>query len=209
MASTASKYLGEIAPIQILSVAGACVARLVCACCNSKTEKKYDHAWPDGQKLRRFFTNLGWRLSTRAVCPICESKSRRQKSTLPHTKDMRMVSIPSSVINISSASAPPTDAAKEQRRMAYTAIEAAYDEVKKRYYIGNTDATIAEEVGCAVALVAKVRDEFFGVNGPPDEVELIKLDIIALQRENSTLIERLSKNEARLNALCKKHGWSS
>lgn len=68
------------------------------------------------------------------------------------------------VVNIETA--VPSDAAKALRRKIYEAIEAAYDEGKKRYRTKlkgeYSDQSLADEVGCSVALVEKVRDEFFG-----------------------------------------------
>ena len=95
----------------------------------------------------------------------------------------------------------PTDAAKAQRRMVYMALEDAYDEAGKHYKPTHTDETVAKVVGCAIQLVSKVRDEFFGPNGPPDEIAAIKLEVVALGRELAALNEKIS-------ATYKRNGWA-
>ena len=89
-----------------------------------------------------------------------------------------MTSVPATV------SALPTEDAKVVRRKVYDAIEAVYDEKRKCYGRGlngyHTDEPIAKSVGCALNLVSKLREEFFGPAAPDEPTEDIKAFQITL-----------------------------
>ena len=123
----------------------------------------------------------------------------------------------------------PSDAAKVLRRKVYDAIDEAYDEKGKRYRAklnGKfSDQSIADDVGCSVQLVEKIREEFFGPAGLSEPVEQIKALQVALshlERDN-TALENLAKGvgqQARehrqkisvvkddLKRLCQEFGWA-
>lgn len=121
----------------------------------------------------------------------------------------------------------PTDDAKAKRREVFMAIEEAYNEARKCYNVGPrgqyTDATIAADVGCAAALVTKVREEFFGpaMSSEPPELkpmqetlayllkEAAQMEIQAkgLGQQSRTLRKQAEDMEVALAALCKEFGW--
>lgn len=117
----------------------------------------------------------------------------------------------------------PSDAAKVQRRMVYMAVEDAYDEDAKRYKPGHTDDTVSKAVGAPVALVGKVREEFFGPAAPPEppEVRALREEFQALSasaastKSEAEALHRKAAEQAvmavglerRLDRLCGSLGW--
>lgn len=123
----------------------------------------------------------------------------------------------------------PTEDAKAVHRKVYDAIDAVYDAERSRYTRGlngwHSDDSIAKSVGCAPALVAKVREEFFGQAIPPEEpTEEIKslqsnmaqlekefqdrenfLDGLKIQMKESQ--KRLKETREKLKKLCEDNGW--
>lgn len=164
----------------------------------------------------------GWSIDRRrATCPPC-SGSKRKDDPMTKTPQPVLRAVASTAAD--QATTPPSEAAKVQRRLAYTAVEDAYDEGARRYRPGHTDDTIAATVGCAPKLVASIRDEFFGPAAPPEppEVAALRADIAetlatarAMRAEGegmaarATRIEERAAAEAkRLDQLAGDFGWS-
>ena len=163
--------------------------------------------------LKRKLSNRGWLLGKRLTCPDC-----KRKKPMP-------TEAPAPILRTATDTVSPSEAAKVQRRLAYTAVEDAYDEKRRCYKPGNTDASIAATVGCAANLVAGIRDEFFGpatIPEPP-EVAALRKDIAemldtarAMQAEGRGMATRATnvENKAkalteRVDALVKSNGWPS
>jgi len=124
----------------------------------------------------------------------------------------------------------PTEAAKALRRRVYEAIEDVYDDKLRCYRMAlggrHSDESISKRLQCAAALVAKVREEFFGPaapDEPTEEIKSISTDLAHLLRETKeweNLAAGLKKQavdlrkmatciEQRLKKLCEAHGWYS
>lgn len=138
-----------------------------------------------------------------------------------------MVAPNTKVVQIDTA--VPSDSAKALRRKVYEALEGAYDEQKKRYRAKlkgeNSDKSIAEEIGCSVALVEKVREEFFGPADraePTEQIKAMQIKLSHLERESDDM-DKLAKGLAQqvkehrnkvgvlkddLKSLCLEFGWA-
>lgn len=128
--------------------------------------------------MPRQLAQRGWRIERRkATCPDCVTKEKKTMSVQP-APVLRAVDTPAT---------PPSEGAKMQRRLAYTAIEDVYDEKLRTYTKGASDAGIAAVVGCSENLVAGIREEFFGPAAMPEPPE-----VIALREDHAAVIEAIA-----------------
>ncbi|HWU03153.1 MAG TPA: hypothetical protein VN222_10475 [Novosphingobium sp.] len=182
----------DLAPIEVLTAPGRVTFRATCACCDGHEEWNIATRIPPVAIVKKHFTTRGWRIRRRAACPNCTNGKRESPEMAKISTDAQPATI---------APAAPTDAAKDMRRMAYMAIEDGYDQGAKRYRPGHSDEAVAKAVGCAVALVAKIREDFFGPNTPPNEIEQVEARLVTISAELAVL-------QAEIAGLRKRNGWA-
>jgi len=207
------------------SRAGRFVATARCRECG-RSEEWTAQSMPAPDLVVVKFRQKGWVIrSGKPVCDQC-SNTRKERTEMTPTPP-----VPRPVLKAPTGDKPiPSDAARAQRRLAFMAIEEAYDDTAKRYKPGHSDASIAKAVGCAEGLVATVRNENFGPAVPPEPPEVARLrqEIAALggsikmleadntdwQRTGMAIAERLREQEAarvslqeRLDRLCSDLCW--
>lgn len=117
----------------------------------------------------------------------------------------------------------PTPAAGRAKRLVYMALEEDYDEIKRAYKPGKSDATVAKECGVSDALVKTIREESYGPLAEPNEIKGLRdLLVAATQtlnettercvREVRTAATTYSKTvedvDRRLSILARKNNWS-
>jgi hypothetical protein len=105
----------------------------------------------------------------------------------------------------------PTPAAGRARRLVYMALEDDYDEVKKAYRPGKSDARIAKECGVAEALVKNIREESYGPLAVPSELEAFRRLIEQFRKDaaaaHEAAVSAAADLERQLAAIVKKNGW--
>ena len=167
----------------------------------------------------------GWKTGKHVVCAECQTKRKEPKMTETPKPAVEAAPTPAP----EPAKAERSDAAKRARRLIYMALEDYYDDTAKRYRAGQSDASIAEEVGVAVAVVAAIRETDFGPLGVPeeiadlqkaifqtqdfiaDEVRKLLADMKAVEdRLNLAMTEAKNRQEglaSKLEALRQRTGW--
>lgn len=98
-----------------------------------------------------------------------------------------------------SASVAPEDA-KRNKRIVIVALEDYYDEAKRAYRDGRSDAALATELDLAPTFVASVREEFYGKMAEPDGVA-------ALRAELANAVKSVEAINRKLDDLCARNGW--
>ena len=94
----------------------------------------------------------------------------------------------------------PSDAARKAKQLVFLALLDYYDEAKKSYKPGHTDASLAQQCGCAEEFVRKVRETDFGPLVEPNELK-------ALRAELATAVATVADIGSRLDKLCQRNGW--
>lgn len=179
-------YLAAAAPAEILSSKNGVSARMECACCGGHDQWGLNKLPPPDIVLKHF-TQKGWNLRKRPICPECQAKKR-----------IKPVSVsPIKVAN----QAEPSDAAKKAKRLIYQALEDYYDDSKKAYRPGHSDETIAKEVGAAVEFVKSIRETDFGPLAAPTEVQAMLEKISGAETTVATL-------RREFDAMVLRNGWA-
>lgn len=146
----------------------------------------------------------GWRVGHRLTCP-----DARKKKEAPMPNDLRD-STSSAALIVGNSS--PTPAAGRARRLVYMALEEYYDEAKKAYKPGHSDANIAKECGVAEALVKTIREESYGPLAVPSDLIGIKQEIDRLTREakasGDAFQQEVTRLLTRLDNLVRKNNWA-
>lgn len=178
----------------------------------------------------------GWETGKRVLCPSCKSK-KKEKGAMPKPVERPTLAAVWPKGGEPANDAPAaSDAAKKAKRMVYMALEDYYDDARKGYKPGHSDASIAKELDVAEAFVAKIREEDFGPISEPSELaalrkELLDARMVAVDLNTTFAVdsERLRKEiekvqaqylanvqamldkvtfiEDRMNGLCTKNGW--
>lgn len=133
---------------------------------------------------------LGWDVNGKLTCPKCIEErrlSRRGKGT---------VDMSQKVVMIDNAQ----EAGKKNKRLVILALEDYFDEASRRYRDGKSDKSVADELSLSDTFVAKVREEFYGPLGEPEEV-------IAFRSELSALRARVEEMERMLTSMTNRNGW--
>jgi hypothetical protein len=180
-----------------------------CRCGATESETSFTPLPP--QAFTKKFTNNGWRLGRHPTCPACRTSPPKEKQVSETARPPLAAVPPAPPPKIE-----PSDAAKAQRRMAFIAVEAAYDENNRRYRDGHTDETVAKEVGCVVKIVVDVREQFFGPAAPPEPPEFAALrgQIVQAAAQFATAKSHLAASQTNLtnmtdafNRIAKANGW--
>ena len=108
----------------------------------------------------------------------------------------------------------PSDNARRARRDALSWLDEAFSPETGRYRAGVSDATIAAEVGLSEAMVAALREEFYGPLKEPEEVVELRETLARLTRDveaaktlMADLDRRVDAAQSKLAAAAKANGW--
>ena len=179
-----AKFMRDCAPIAILTIGGAQVARVECAQCGVKYEWTYPTRIPP-EGIKKYFNSHGWSLRNRITCPDCmKSKKERKPMTTATPND-----------------APNPKVVMKNTLTVMQALEEYYDPKVKRYRDGKSDRALADELRFSVEFVASVREELHGQMAEPQE-------IADLRGEISKALSEVSKLQVKLSELCKRNGWA-
>lgn len=161
----------------------------------------------------------GWQTGKQLVCPTCREQAKRDKTAAKVATKKEEVQVMAT--QPEQEKPVPSDAAKRAKRLVYMALEDYYDDARKAYKAGHSDASIAKEIGVAEAFVAKIREEDFGPIAEPAEITALRNQIAKLREDGVAAFaaaeEALSRadrlqravNDAvgELSALCRRNGW--
>ena len=118
----------------------------------------------------------------------------------------------------------PTPAAGRAKRLVYMALEDYYDEDRKNYKPGHSDASIAQEFGVSEACVRQIREESFGPLVVPLDLNNILTDVRAMRREleaahaaqsaaladsHKAEVAKAEALELRITRLIEANGWKA
>ena len=220
MAKLSRDYLAKAAPVEPLFHAGRMVARITCSQCGSKEEWAIAHSKPPPDILGKHFSNKGWYVRKRPLCPSCcvqsdPSADDRPKvesdppaTNLPLAAALRRAltekkeTTPMSNVAPLKTEQAPTEAVKAARRKANEFLMFHFDVEKGRYEDGWSDERVAKDSGMPVAWVVKRREEEYGALKQPSEFAEIRAQAAALASE-------IGKLNARLEILRRENGWSA
>ena len=136
-------------------------------------------------KLRR----VGWALvKNRLYCPECETKRKIAEEPEMSVKTEPVVM-------------PIRQPSIEQRRQIVEMLVIAYDGKAQRYKGHDTDKTVAEALGNNVmpGWVAEIREQNFGPACGNEEIEAIRAEIVALEKQTA---EKMAAIKKRIDAVC-------
>lgn len=222
--------------------AGRFVVTATCERCAASQEWTTPRAF-DSDAVVAKARRAGWKTGRHVVCAECQKIRKEPKMTetpkpaakanakgepaQPWLRDPPVEPAPAP--EPEPAKAEPSDAAKRARRLIYMALEDYYDDTAKRYRAGHSDASIAEEVGVAVSVVASIRESDFGPLGVPEEIadlqraifqtqDFINDEVRKLGAEMRRVEERLTRImtdakerqeglASKLEALRQRNGW--
>ena len=169
-----SRHAHSIVPWEhIRDFDGRCLrhgARLQCSQCDGHEEITFKTAMPP-EVIRKKFTNKGWQLGRRNICPTCQG-SKHMTQQQPKL----------------------SPAAAKMQRKVWDAIMAYFDEATGRYEDGWSDERIAKVTEASVDFVKMTRATFFAELAEPEE-------ITALRDELSTvrgMVDEIGKKLARM-----------
>ena len=165
-------------------------------------------AHPDA--IAKKLLHQGWRIGHRLVCPDGRKKVNEKRNGAVNTKGIAMAT--TSDMALDAAQPPqPTPAAGRARRLVYMALEDYYDEGRRAYKPGHTDAGIARECGVAESVVKTIREESYGPLAVPSELSGLVADLAVLRKESAAVCEAqkqaIDAISTRLDLLIKRNGW--
>ncbi len=181
-------YLRAAAPVEATISAGRFVARVECAQCGARDEWVVANKAPPADILAKHFTNKGWSIRKRPICPDCISQAKKE-TAMSNVAPIKPDPLPS-------------DAVKAARREATEKLLFHFDTAKGCFEEGWSDARIAKETGMPEAWVTKRREEDFGPLKEPGEFAEVRAEAKALASE-------IGKLQAKLDAMAKRNGWAN
>lgn len=184
-------FIRDCSPVEILDMRGNLKSRLQCSSCGAHEEWDVANRVPP-ERVRKYYLAKGWSLAGRPRCPACQSRKKEPKPM-------------ATVTNIEPKATAPiaanTDAARKNKRLVIVTLEDCYNETKRRYNDGHSDATVAKELDLVPGFVALVREEFYGKMAEPSE-------ITELRAKLSELTTAAADLSAKLTSLCARNGWA-
>jgi hypothetical protein len=155
-------------------------------------------------KLKR----LGWEIGKHIRCPD-HAHPRRAKSKKQEGGEVIMTD--------TLAKDQASDAARTAKRLVILALDETFNTKDGCYRNGQSDATIAKELGIAEDTVARLREEFCGPLKPPSEIEDVRKQLIELQSEHrqrvhtleTEITSKIGKLNSRLDALISRNKWKA
>jgi hypothetical protein len=189
MVAPNANYTRIAAPVELLNRMGRVAARIECAQCGGHDEWQIPGRTPPPEALPKHFTQRGWILRKRPVCPVCNSSKPEKEIAV------------SNVATLKSAPANSNEA-RQARSAAVTALVTYFNPETGSYEDGWSDERIAKETGLSKDFVAKRREEDFGPIREPSEFAEVRAEAKALASE-------IGKLQEKLNAMAKRNGWSN
>lgn len=180
-----------------------------CSSCDAHETINYNGGRMAPEGIRNVLRNKNWVLGKRPRCPDC-SNPKAKEAPMPQTS-----------VKTSTLSVIPTPDARKARRETLQWLEEAFDTSLGRFKDGQSDQTIAKEVGLSEVAVAEIREEFFGpLAVMPPEVEALRAEIRAFYKEiednrkafdaaNRKAVTKVEHMERSLNKLVTEHGWKA
>lgn len=161
---------------------------------------------PDG--IAKRMLAAGWTMGRKLVCPDC--KPQKKAKNMDHKTNKTVGHEGASIVAISTAQ---SDAAKRAHRLVMMELEEAYDEAKKGYKPGYSDAKIAQDTGASETHVRNTREQYFGPIAEPSELSVLREELAQVRLEAKLAwdasTDRIAKVEQRINSLVKANGWKS
>lgn len=194
---SSAAYITAAKPVVIVNGAGAIVARIECSECRTHDEWRISSRLPPADVLHSHFIRRGWSVKRRPLCELCQAQKRKPPMSINAANSRPILQ----ANGTAAAGHQPSDAAREAKRLVLTALEDHYDECRKCYKPGHSDATVAKETGASEATVSKIREEFFGPLVEPDEVR-------ALREELARVSAALADLQGSFDKLAKRNGWA-
>jgi hypothetical protein len=170
------------------------------------------HTSPDVAAKR--LLRAGWTIGKHLTCPEHTRKKRAPEPKIIIKEELMPDVLPAAVDlppPTVTAKAPPSDRARAAQREALNWLTESFNVEKGTYAKDVSDLTIAKETGLATAVVAKLREDFYGPLKAPGEIEEFRnalknlRDDISAQGE--TLRQAVRTLELRLDRLCEKNNW--
>lgn len=207
---------------------------------------------PPGQNPEAVAKKLmreGWSVGSRLKCPNKPTKEKRKDDSVD--KETRAIGMGGASSRAIAAAAPlqqlandpdeivgvlvvevspekqeepsPSQAAGRARRLVYMALEDYYDEGKKAYKPGHSDAITAKECNVSEELVRKIREESYGPLAEPSEIAGFRAELAAAKEAldqtartahaqvkvaADAYCKAIESVERRLSVMAKKNGWN-
>lgn len=143
--------------------------------------------------------NDGWTIGRRLMCPNTHKK--RKERAMPENQNEAPIVTPT-----------PSPAAGRARRLVYMALEEYYDEARKNYRPGRSDASIAKECGVSETLVRTIREESYGPLATPSELAAVLAQVEEFKRQAAAQYEAHKETalelEKKIDEIVRKNGWS-
>lgn len=187
------KYVEACEPLQVVTERGAVIARAICIQCGAKDEWRMAKP-PETELVKRHYIVRGWSLKKGCICPSCQSQKKEPKPMATVTKIE-----PKPTVSLAANS----DAARKNKRLVIVTLEDCYNESKRRYNDGHSDATVAKELDLAPGFVALVREEFYGKMAEPTEITELRGKLAELTAATAATADL----SAELDKLATKNGW--
>jgi hypothetical protein len=154
-------------------------------------------------KLKR----QGWELGRHVKCPEHAHPRKKRKQ-----KEGGAV-----IMTDTLEQAQASDAARTAKRLVILALDEFFNIEKGQYRSGQSDATIAKDLGIAEETVAQLRNDFCGPLKVPDEIEDVERQMHELRQSFATRQAELETNfevhfgklQSRLDALIRKNKWKA
>jgi hypothetical protein len=145
----------------------------------------------------------GWKIGHRLLCANSCKKKREEPAMAGITLEPQPPE--------EQPAPTPTPAAGRARRLVYMALEEDYDEVKKAYRPGKSDAGIAKECGVAEALVKTIREESYGPLAVPSELDALRRLVEQFRKDaaaaHEAAVNAAVELERKITAVCKRNNW--
>lgn len=201
---------------------------------------------PPGQNPEAVAKKLvrdGWTVGSRLKCPNKPTKQERKADMDKETRAIGMGGASSRaiavaappvaknddevvgvlVVEVTPDEKVPTPAAGRAKRLVYMALEDYYDEAKKAYRPGHSDALTAKECNVAEQVVRQIREEAYGPLAEPNEIGGFRAELAAaktaldeaernahaqVKAAASAYCKAIESVERRLSVMAKKNGWN-
>lgn len=197
--------------IRAIQGKGANRARVICDECGREDVVTCDYqtrsngvSEPHAGQIHKKLTRQGWDVRKGKLhCPTCAAHRRAFAQQEGQEVTVTKASV---------EACEPPEASREQKRLIIMALEEAYDVSAQRYRGGQTDATLATELGNGIRAgwVAEKREELFGPAGGNEEMDAIRNEVAAIEGAlsdglegiRSEMLGRISALTKRLDAVC-------
>lgn len=148
------------------------------------------------QVVETHFRKGGWRIGNgprHDICPACQSVERQPKpKEKPALRVVENNPAPASPKTLVATAAPPREMNREDNKLVFDKIDQFYLNEKEGYATPWNDVAIAKDLGCPVAWVVKIRDQFFGPAGSNAEIDKFQGEVTKLSGEMILINDRIA-----------------